>query len=210
MAVGDLAGSKGLATYTDALLVRDVDTGLNQRGDDIAAVMNRADTLEAAAIGKPMFSVQRSSGGQSVGVDTWSAMIAQAYATPLINVGFGGWSQGALTIARSGVYTVSAHVQVYGQSFTTVGVQLVKNSYPGNDVKITRVDTEDGLAKDEWGGGGAGAAVPAATATATNVVRLAAGDKVRLWVLQRNTQGAQVNVGRVPFDLTMSLMWENN
>jgi hypothetical protein len=42
------------------------------------------------------------------------------------------------------------------------------------------------------------------------VVRLVAGDVVRLWVLQRNTQGALLNVGRVPFDLTWSMMWENN
>lgn len=210
MATGDLAGSKGLATYTDALLTAEVDTGLNQRGDDIAATMIRTEALEAAALGKPMFSVQRSSIDQNVPVDGWSLMNGNAWATPLINVGFTSWSQGILTIARSGVYTVSGHVQFYGQPYQTVGVQLVKNSFPQGALTDSRVDTTDGLAKDEWGSGPNGGAVPAATATATNVVRLVAGDKVRLFVLQRNTSNANAPAGRVPFDLTMSLMWENN
>ncbi|NRD25849.1 hypothetical protein [Frigoribacterium sp. VKM Ac-2836] len=200
MAVGDAAGAKGLATYTDSLLVKDVDNALNQRGDDTAATMTRLDTVEAAALGKPMFSVQRGTFDQNIVHNNWYQVVGNVFASPVINTGFTSWTTGALTIKRSGVYTVGAHVQYYGQGFTTVGVQLTKN---GNGV-----DTTDMLCKDEWGGGGS--AVPAATATAYNVVRLVAGDVIRMWTLQRNANGSTVPVGKVAGDVTMSLMWENN
>ena len=190
------------------MLTADVDVALNTKGDEIAANMLRTDKLEDAALNKPMFSVQRSSSDQNVPVDGWSLMNGNAWATPLINTGFNGWSGGVLTIARSGVYTIGGHVQFYGQAFATVGVQIVKNSYPSSNTGDSRVDTTDGIAKDEWGGGGG--SVPAATATAYGVARLVAGDKIRMFVLQRNAANAASPAGRVPFDLTLSLMWEDN
>jgi len=196
MAIGDLAGSKGLATYTDALLVADVDTGLNQRGDDIAATMTRLDKVEPYAIGVPKFSVQRGTNGQLVGSNVWSVIGTDAFATPVLNTEFTSWTQGALTVKKTGVYQVSAHVQFFAEPYSTVAVQLVKNG--------GTVDSQNTLAKDEWSGPGTGSANP--SATAYNLVRLVAGDVVRLWVLQRGSRQA-VNAGISTPDLTMSLLW---
>jgi hypothetical protein len=203
MATGDAAAAKGLATYSDSLLVKDIDTALNQRGDDVAGTMTRLDTVEAAAIGTPKFAVRRSTFSQNVGSDAWSQIVANSLASPLINTGFTSWAQGALTIKRSGVYQISAHVQFYVQPYRTVGVQVVKNNLG--------VDSQDGqIAKDEWGGPSSGNEARSATATGFEVVRLVAGDTLRLWVLQRNNNNATVPAGTNSGDLTMSVVWLND
>jgi hypothetical protein len=203
VAVGDAAGAKGLSTYSDTLLVKDIDTALNQRGDDIAGTMTRLDTVEAAALGVPKFAVRRGTFSQQVGSDVWSQITGSALATPLINLGFTSWGQSALTIKRSGVYQVSAHVQFYGLPYRTVGVQVVKNNLG--------VDSQEGqIAKDEWGGPSTGNEARSATATGFEVVRLVAGDTLRLWVLQRNNNNATVEAGKWSGDLTMSVVWLDN
>lgn len=203
MAVGDAAGAKGLATYSDTLLVSDVDAALNQRGDEIAATMTRLDTVEAAAVGVPKFAVRRSSFGQNVGHDTWSQIVGGSFAAPIINTGFTSWAQGALTIKRGGVYQIGAHVQFYSLPYRTVGVQVVKNN--------AGVDSAEGqIAKDEWGGPNTGSEARSATATGFEVVRLVPGDVLRLHVLQRNNNGTTVEAGKNAGDLTMSAVWLDN
>lgn len=203
MATGDAAAAKGLATYSDSLLVKDVDTALNQRGDDVAATMTRLDAVEAASIGTPKFAVRRSTFNQNVGHDTWSQIVGNSLASPILNMGFTSWGQAALTIKRSGVYQVAAHVQFYGLPFRTVGVQVVKNNLG--------VDSADGqIAKDEWGGPSTGNEARSATATGFEVVRLVAGDVLRLWVLQRNNNNVTVEAGKWSGDLTMSVVWLND
>lgn len=209
MAVGDAAAAKGLVTVPSTEPMNNGYNRHNQRGDELAALIDRVAAVELTALNPPMFSVQRSNRAQAVGHNAWSQIVATALATPLINKGFASYSAGALTITKPGVYQVGAHVQFYGRPFRTVGVQLVKNSYPQGATNDQRVDTLDMLAKDEWGGDGGGI-VDAATATAYNLVRLAAGDVIRLFVLQRNTQSATVEAGRVPGDLTWSMVWVNN
>jgi hypothetical protein len=200
VAVGDAAGAKGLTTYSDTLLVKDIDTALNQRGDDVAATMTRLDRVELAAVGVPKFAVRRSTFSQAVGHDAWSQIIGGSLATPLINTGFTSWAQGALTVKRSGVYQIAAHVQFYGQPFRTVSVQVVKNALG--------VDSSAGqIAKDEWGGSIDGGEGRSATATGFEVVRLVAGDVLRLHVLQRNNNAATVEAGKWSGDLTLSAVW---
>lgn len=208
MATGDEAAAAGLVVVPTTEPLNNGATRHNQRGDELARVIARLAAVELTALAPPMFSAQRSNRGQQIGRDVWSQIVAASLATPLLNTGFASYVAGALEIKKAGVYQVGAHVQFYGQGFTTVGVQLVKNSYPQGATSDPRVDTIDMLAKDEWGGGGG--AVPAATATAYNLVRLAVGDVVRLFVLQRNAANATVEAGKVPGDLTWSMVWVNN
>ncbi|WIA98025.1 hypothetical protein [Curtobacterium sp. MCBA15_004] len=200
MATGDAAGAAGLKVYDDTLLVADVDTALNQRGDDVAAVMGRTADLEKLTKGTPKFMVNRSSAGQVVGAEVWSQINATGWATPLKNVGGFGWSGGALTIPRAGIYEVQAHAMFRGNDYRTAAVQITRNT--------TQVDTDSSITANETTVDlpSVGAALHLGI-TASRYVSLNANDVIRVFVLQRNRNDDIVNVGQYAFDLTFDVVW---
>jgi|GEM_PF-3785982 len=201
MAVGDAAGAAGLKVYDDSLLVTDLDTGLNQRGDDIAAVMGRTTAIEKITKGTPKFMVARSAGGLMVHAEApWVQATAAAWGAPLKNVGGFQWSGGALTIPRAGIYQVQGHVMFRQNDYRTSAIQITRNS--------TATDTTATITANEIT-----AAIPEVGAnlslgvTAARYVSLNANDVLRLFVLQRNRGGQSANVGIFNFDLTWDVVW---
>lgn len=200
MAVGDAAGAKGLTTYDDSLLVNDIDKALNQRGDDIAKVMTRADALEKQSIGVPKFFVKRSSNGQNIAAEAWRLLASGAWGSPFKNVGGFTWSAGVLTVPRAGVYDVRGHVMFRNDDYRTVALNITRNSTtPDSAASIagneTTVETPAFDSSLQLG------------VTAAEFVALNAGDKLRFYVLQRNRGGETQNIGDRVFDLSFNVMW---
>jgi hypothetical protein len=200
VAVGDAAGAKGLKTYDDTLLVKDIDTALNQRGDETAAVMTRADKLEAQTMNVPKFFVKRSSNGQNVKAETWTQLTAGAWGKPTKTVGAFTWAGGALTVPKAGIYDIRGHVMFRNNDFRTVSLNITRNSTtPDSAASIagneTTVESPDTGTKLQLG------------VTAAEFAPLNAGDVLRFYVLQRSRGAEQVNVGDRTFDLTFNVLW---
>ncbi|MCS0491193.1 hypothetical protein [Curtobacterium flaccumfaciens] len=199
MATGDAAGAAGLVVYDDTLNVRDIDTALNQRGDELAAVMGRTKKVESL-VGTPKFIVNRSSAGQNIQGNTWTQLTAPAFATPMKRVGGFEWSGGVLRIPRAGIYQVAAHVFFRSDDYAGAELQITRNS---TDVDTTATITGDGIS------------IPAPDAgstvnlglTASRLVSLNANDALRLFVRQSNRGQNTVNVGSFAFDLTFDVVW---
>ncbi|MCS5513991.1 hypothetical protein NY537_14705 [Curtobacterium flaccumfaciens pv. betae] len=178
--------------------MKDVDTGLNQRGDDIAAVMGRTDILESQTNG-PGFMVKRSSNGQSVPAESWTQLVSGAWATPFLNDGF-TWTGGSLTIPRAGIYDVRAHVMWRNDDFRTASINVTRNS--------TVADTQNTVAGNET-------TVESPSVdqelqlgvTAAEFVPLNAGDVLRVFTLQRNRGGTPQKMGNRSYDLTFNVLW---
>lgn len=200
MAVGDAAGAAGLKTYSDSLLVTDIDVALNQRGDDIAADRTRLKTLEAQTIGVPLFVVKRSSNGQQIAAEAWRQLTAGAWGSPVKNVGGFGWSGGVLTVPKAGVYDVRGHVMFRNDDYRTAALNITRNSTTpdsaasvvGNETTVESPEFDSSL---QLG------------VSASTFVPMNAGDLLRFYVLQRNRGGGTLNIGDRPFDLTFDVMW---
>jgi hypothetical protein len=202
MATGDAAGTAGLITYGNDLLVSDVDTALNQRGDDIAAVMGRTKTLEAQSISVPKFSVKRSSNGQNVPENAWTQMTAGTWATPVKTVGGFTWTGGVLTVPRAGIYQVNAVAHFYGDDFFAAGIQVTRNSATA-DAGV--------LAKAEWWQAPTNGSKANPSVQATDLAyALNAGDLLRVHVLQRNNNANTRNTGSGAFDLALQVVWTDS
>jgi len=200
MATGDAAGAAGLKVYDDTLLVTDIDTALNQRGDDIAAVMNRTTALEKVAKGTPKFIVNRSANGQMVPGNQWTQFTAGAWAPPTKSVGGFQWSGGTLRIPRPGIYELEAHAMFRDNDYASAGVQITRNT--------TDYDTTGTVAANETSipAPDSGAGVHLGV-TASRHVSLNANDVLRVFGMQRSRGQEAVNVGRFIFDLTFSAIW---
>lgn len=188
MATGDAAGAKGLATYSDSLLVRDIDTALNQRGDDIAATMTRLDTVESA-VNQPIFSVKRGTPVANISANTWT-LVTQAFAaTAEISSGF-TWDNvaGTLKVSKAGYYRIGANV-FFANLGQDVGLSVVRNSTDAGTGVIT-----------------ANFAVDRSVA-ATGLIRLAVNDVLRLYVIQRNNGGAVNQIATDPHNMTLTAEW---
>jgi hypothetical protein len=203
MAVGDAAGAAGLTVYSDSLLVNDVDTALNQRGDDIAADRARLTTLESVAVATPKFFVKRSSGGQNVPANAWLQLTAGAWGTPTKNVGGFTWANGNLTVPRAGVYQVSGHVMFRSNDYGSIGLMVTRNS--------TVTDYSTTVMHNEWGGQAPDVGSNINTGTnASEYVSLNAGDVLRFYALQRNRGATTVQVGKYTPDCTWNVVWIDN
>lgn len=200
MAVGDAAGAAGLKTYSDSLLVADIDVALNQTGDYIAADRTRLKALEAQAIGVPKFIVKKSSNGQSIVAESWRQLTAGAWASPVKSVGGFTWSGGVLTVPKAGIYDVRGHVMFRHNDYRTVALNITRNStspdsgasIAGNEITEQSPDVDS----DNQVG-----------VTAAELVPLNAGDQLRFYVLQRNRGSDTVNIGDRTFDLTFNVLW---
>lgn len=188
MATGDLAASKGLPTYSDSLLVKDVDTGLNQRGDEIAATMLRLDTVEAA-VNQPIFSVKRGTPVSNIQPNTWT-LATQAFAANAEVISGFTWNnvQGTLTVSKAGYYRIGANV-FFANVGQDVGLSVVRNSTDAGTGVITA-----NFALDR-------------SVAATGLVRLAAGDVIRLYIIQRNNSGSVNQIAQDPHNMTLTAEW---
>jgi hypothetical protein len=188
MAIGDLAASKGLATYTSAQASSLGYQNDNQRGDDIAATMLRLDTVEAA-VNQPIFSVKRGTPVANIAPNTWT-LATQAFAVNAeISSGF-TWDnvQGTLTVSKAGYYRIGANV-FFATYYQDVGLSVVRNSTdPGAGLITANFALDRSVA-------------------ATGLVRLAAGDVIRLYVIQRNNSGAVNQIGQDPHNMTLTAEW---
>lgn len=199
MATGDAAGAAGLVTYSDSLLVTDVDVALNQRGDEQAASMARIKTLEAQSIGVPKFSVKRSTTGQSIPENAWTQMTGGAWATPTKSVGGFTWSGGVLTVPRAGIYQVNAVAHFYNDDFYAVTTQVTRNSATADSGVVC---------KAEWWQAPTNASRVNPSVQATDLgFALNAGDLLRVFVLHRNNNGNTRNTGPGAHDLAFQLVW---
>lgn len=188
MATGDAAARQGLKTYTSAQDRRLGWDNDNQRGDDVAATMDRLDTVEKF-INQPIFSTYRGA-AQNAPHTTWTT-VSTAFAVPDLNIGFTSWNAGTgeLVVAKAGVYRIFAHVQFIG-TYTAIGVQVTRNT--------PTPDTANTLAKGETAGPGA---------EGSTIRRLAKGDVLRFLVLQRNSGGTASTIGGNSFDLGYGVEW---
>jgi hypothetical protein len=130
MAIGDKAAAKGLAVYTDAQDRRKGWENDNQRGDDIADVIDRVAKLEAGAA--KFLALGR------VNKQVNSVTIMDNYASPLQNQGFTSWSGSLLTIKTPGDYMVvhsagSAGGLTGGQTFITINGDAAANRFAFQD-----------------------------------------------------------------------------
>lgn len=199
MATGDAAGSKGLKVYDDSLLGSDVDVALNQRGDDVAAVMTRASALEAAALNVPKFAVNRSTNGQNVPANAWTQMTAGAWGAPVKNVGGFTWSGGNLTVPRAGVYMINSSVQYASDDFYQAGVQVTLNSTKADANYVT---------KGEWWSTPQNAFNTNPTATALTLMQpLNAGDVLRFWTIHKNNNNNTRNTVGNSNGLRFQVQW---
>jgi hypothetical protein len=188
MAIGDLAASKGLATYTSAQASSLGYQNDNQRGDDVAATMIRLDTVEAA-VNQPIASIKRGTPVANIGANTWTLATQAFQANADIISGF-TWNnvQGTLTVSKAGYYRIGASV-FFNTLYQDVGLAVLRNS----------TDPATGIITANF-------AVDRSVA-ATGLIRLAAGDVIRLYIIQRNNSGAVNQIGQDPHNMTLTAEW---
>lgn len=189
MAVGDAAGAKGLATYNDTLLVKDIDTAFNQRGDDIAATMTRLDKVEAA-VNQPIFSVKRSTAAATLPHGVWYVASAALATNAAIAEGV-AWknTEGTLTVSKAGIYRLAGSL-FFADVPVDSGIEITQNSdQAGTSATVV------------------GRLAPGRGVEATALVRLAAGDVLRMLIFQRSSDGSAKTIGDRPYNLTLTAEW---
>jgi hypothetical protein len=202
MATGDAAAAAGLTTYGNDLLVSDVDTALNQRGDDTAAVIGRVKTLETQSISVPKFSVKRSTNGQSMPENTWTQMTAAAWATPVKSVGGFTWTGGVLTVPRAGIYSINAVAHFYNDDYFAAGIQVTRNSATADSGIVCKAEW--------WMSPVAGSRINPSVQTTDLAYALNAGDLLRVFVLNRNNNANPRNTGSGATDLALQVVWTDS
>ncbi|MCS6563427.1 hypothetical protein [Curtobacterium poinsettiae] len=191
MANGDIASSVGWTTYSSAQqrsLGYDNDNYALDRAAEQYVTLR--DTV-LPAINQPIFAAKRGTTIYNVVGGSWTAVTGSPFATPILNDGFTSWSGGILTIAKGGVYRVSAHVQFTDANYNRTAVEIVKNT--------SSAGTNNTLARNVTGGG--------LSVDASNLVRLVPGDVLRLVVYQRETGGASHGIDLEAADLSFTVEW---
>lgn len=206
MAIGDAAGAKGLKVYSASDLVTLGYQQNNQRGDEIAAVMARADKLETQSIGVPKFGVRKSTNGTSLPSDLWKLMAAEAWASPHKNVGGFTWSGGVLRVPRAGVYSVLAHMKPYADDYYAIAIEVTKNT--------TEAGTANSIATAEVYPGDRASntsnmVAPSVTASEP-LVPLNAGDLLRVLCYERNYGANTTQLNDRGTDLSLSVIWQDS
>ncbi|MBT1676001.1 hypothetical protein [Curtobacterium aurantiacum] len=204
MAVGDAAGAAGLKVYDDSLLVTDLDTGLNQRGDELAAVMGRTSKVEKAILATPKFSVSRSSTGLTFNHDEARIVTGTAWAAPTKRVGGFTWSGGVLTVPRAGMYMVQATLKLNAEDYYAQYVMVTRNSEDAADAgaAVCRAVVYPG----PRGFNDDPNVAPSITASRL-CVSLNANDKLRVVGYQRNYGGQSTAIDAGSTSLTFEVLW---
>lgn len=204
MAVGDAAGAAGLKVYDDSLLVSDVDTALNQRGDDIAKVMTRTATVEKAILATPKFSVSRSAAGFTLAHTEARIFTGTAWATPSKRVGGFTWAGGVLTVPRAGMYMVQATMKLAAEDYYAQYIMVTRNSDDPEqvDAAICRGVVYPG----DRGFNNDANVAPSVTASRL-CVALNANDKLRVVGYQRNYGGDSRPLDTGATALSFEALW---
>jgi len=205
MAVGDAAGAAGLATYNDGLLVHDLDTALNQQGDYIAADRARLTKLEAQSIGVPKFSVTKAGNSATLDSSVPRVLPAGAFGSVYSRGGM-QWSNGVLTVPKAGAYSINASMKLGPNDYYATYIMVTRNStqtlesaavargvvYPGQ-----RASNNDPL-------------VAPTVSLTRQVVRLNAGDTLRVVAYQRNYGGNSVQLDTGDSSLLFECIWNDD
>lgn len=181
MANGDLASARGWTTFAATQQRSQGWDNDNYALDRAAEQANRLDVVEAA-VNQPIFKVGRSTNTANVNDAQITTVPSSWYAAATINIGFTKWQAGQLTVAKAGVYRLSAHVNFVNDR-DTVEIYAMQN----------------GVYVLKQTNAGRGAAI-------SDLVRLAAGDVLALRVLCIGA-GPQNLVNTNPYDLSFSAEW---
>jgi hypothetical protein len=204
MAVGDKAAAAGLTTYSASQDRRLGYENDNRNADYIAGLMDRLKALETQVIGTPVYSVAKSSNGQSLQHDTAAVFGAGAWGKSIKNVGGFTFSGGALTVPRSGIYGVQAVMKPAADDFYATFVAISRNnSNPTTPDMIARSVTYPG----DQGSYNNPNVSPTNTASRL-LVALNAGDVLRVVGYQRNFQGQTVGLDDGETSLTFEVQWK--
>lgn len=204
MAVGDAAGAAGLKVYDDSLLVSDVDTALNQRGDDIAKVMTRTSVVEKAILQTPKFSVSRSSAGFTLNHTEARIFSGSAWATPSKRVGGFTWSGGVLTVPRAGMFMVQATMKLNAEDYYAQYVMVTRNSEDPEDANAAICR---GVVYPGARGFNNDANVAPSVTASRLCVSLNANDKLRVVGYQRNYGGDSQSLDTGATALSFEVLW---
>ncbi|MDP4333236.1 hypothetical protein Q7F20_07615 [Curtobacterium sp. A7_M15] len=181
MANGDIASARGWTTYASTQQRSQGWDNDNYVLDRAAEQANRLDVVEAA-VNQPIFKVGRSTVTADLDDGQIYTVVGNWFAAPTINTGFTRWNAGQLTVAKAGIYRLTAHVNFINDR-DTVEVYVMQN---GNYV-----------VKQTNAGRGA---------TGTELVRLAAGDVLAMRVLCIGA-GFHNLINTNPYDMSFSAEW---
>lgn len=208
MAIGDAAAAAGLATYASTQDRRLGYQNDNQNADYIAADRARLTKLEAQTISVPKFSVAKSSNGQSLGGSAPTILTSSAYGTPVINRGGWGWSGGALTVPKTGVYTVVASLKLEPEDYYNGYVGVTRNVSDPSNLTAGAFVARSVVYPGERASNTSNKVAPSITATRL-LVALNAGDVLRVAAFQSNYGQDTVGMDEGATSLTFEVLWSD-
>lgn len=154
MAIGDLARQLGLKVFASTQDRRLGYENDNQRGDEIALVMQRATALESQSF-KELFIVNAAA-DKAIAGNAENPLVANDWAAPTRNVGYDGWAAGQLKILTPGDYLII---------FSMGSVNGITNGQAYIKINGNSRGFQNG-----------------ANATSTHVATLAKGDLIQAWI----------------------------
>lgn len=208
MAIGDAAAAAGLTTYASTQDRRLGYENDNRNADYIAADRARLTKLEAQTIGVPKFSVSKSSNGQSLGGSAPTILTSSAFGTPVINRGGWGWSGGALTVPKTGVYTVMASLKLEAEDYYNGYVGVTRNVSDPSNLTPGAFIARSVVYPGERASNTSNKVAPSMTATRL-LVALNAGDVLRVAAFQSNYGQDTVGIDEGATSLTFEVLWSD-
>jgi hypothetical protein len=188
VAIGDKAAAAGLAVYSSEQQSSKGYENDNQRGDELADLMGRTAVVEGA-VNQPIFSVKRANTPAEVAHGQWTLARGAFSANPDIVEGM-GWELGEVMASKAGIYRLTAGVAYGTEAMIDAGLQITRNSTEPNTTATIL-----------------GRVTLGRTCETSGLIRLAAGDTLRLFVFQRNTDSGPRYIGRDAWNLMMSAEW---
>lgn len=208
MAIGDAAAAAGLATYASTQDRRLGYQNDNQNADYIAADRARLTKLEAQTIGVPKFSVAKSSNGQSLNGSVPTILSSSAFTTPVINRGGWGWTGGALTVPKTGVYTVVASLKLQPTDYYNSYVGVTRNVSDPENLTAGAFVARSVAYPGDRASNQSNSVSPSMTAMRL-LVALNAGDVLRVAAFQSNYGQNTVGMDDGATSLTFEVMWSD-
>ncbi|MBT1633759.1 hypothetical protein [Curtobacterium flaccumfaciens] len=189
MANGDLAAARGWTTNAGADDRRMGWDRINYALDRAAEQAKRLDVVEAV-ISQPIFKAGRSTNAVNLNDNTTYQAASNWYAAPVVNEGFTKWQAGQLTVAKAGLYRLTVHAQF-------VGIRDTVEALVARNTAATPAPAGNTLVKNSNAG---------RATTATDLVRLAAGDVLTVQVMCVGAGAANL-LGTNAYDFTFSAEW---
>lgn len=208
MAIGDAAAAAGLATYASTQDRRLGWQNDNQNADYIAADRSRLTKLESQTIGVPMFSVAKSSNGQALNGSVPTILSSSAFTTPIINRGGWGWTGGALTVPKTGAYTVVASLKLQPADYYNSYIGVTRNVSDTTNLTPEAFVARSVAYPGERASNNSNEVSPSMTAMRL-LVALNAGDVLRIAAFQSNYGQNTVGMDDGATSLTFEVMWSD-